>query len=153
MNKMKTEIEKLKTELLNEEIKLNKEYRKKDEIQAKITKLLRENIFLTLDDLKDAKNLMNLESSFELAAIERIDTLDIKGLIIKNMLKDFIPERKNCTALIKDYFRGLGKQECIDNMTLFENRFNKIVEYRLKDVTNFIKNHIGADPKKYFKEL
>ncbi|NOQ37750.1 hypothetical protein GQ472_02570 [archaeon] len=150
---METEIEKLKTELLDEEIKLNKHYQKKDEIQAKITKVFRENIYLTLDDLKDAKNIMGLGSSFELAAIERIDTLDIKKLIIKSMLKDFIPEHKNCTALIKDYFRGLDKQECIDNITLFENRFNKIVEYRLKDVTDFIKNHIGADPKKYFKEL
>jgi len=151
---MKPEILKLKTEFIHQQAEAEKHYEKMREIVNKAVNIFKEDKNITFDDFKGARILMERESGFELAACERLDMPNIEALIIKNMLENFNKGHGIFFLPIQEYFEHIEDDPgSVDNITFFDGELDEIIEYRLKDVIDFIKNHLGEDPKKYFKDF
>ncbi|MCK4927169.1 MAG: hypothetical protein KAS11_01780 [Candidatus Aenigmarchaeota archaeon] len=150
---MKPEIQKLKTEFMHQQAEAEKHYKKMREIVNKAVNMFKEDKNITFEDFKGARVLMDWESGFELAARQRLDMPNIKELIIENMLENFNKGHRIFFLPIQNYFEYEDDPGSVDNITFFEQELDEIIEYRLKDVIDFMKNHLGEDPKKHFKDF
>jgi len=150
---MKPEIQKLKTEFIHQQVEVAEHISKMQDIVNKAVNMFREDRSVTFEDFKDARILMDRKSGFELAMLARLDMSNIKELMIEYILKNFNPEHDINFLLIKDYFKHKGDTGSVDNITLFERDFNEIFKYRLRDVIDFIKNHLGEDSQEFFRDF
>jgi len=125
---MRPEILKLKTEMAHEQAEIAKHREKIVEIRKKVVNLFKEDKNITFDDFKKAG-----------------------VLITENMVRRLIKVPDVEFIAIDRYFNYMD--ESGGNTMFFKGELDEILKFYLKDVTDFIKNHIGADPKKYFKEL
>ncbi|MCK5452083.1 MAG: hypothetical protein KAI51_01485 [Candidatus Aenigmarchaeota archaeon] len=148
---MRPEILKLKTEMAHEQAEIAKHHEKMVGVRKKVVKLFKEDKNIAFDDFKKAGVLMDSAYGFEYAALERMDMPNIKDFITENMVRRLIKVPNVEFIAIDRYFNYMG--ESCGNTMFFKSELDEILEYYLKDVTDFIKNHIGADSKKYFKEL
>lgn len=148
---MRPEILKLKTEMTHEQAEIAKHREKMVEIRRKVVKLFKEDKNIAFDDFKKAGILMDSAYGFEYAALERMDMPNIKEFITENMVRRLIKVPDVEFIAIDKYFNYMG--ESGGNTMFFKGELDEIIEYYLKDVTDFIKNHIGEDPKKFFKDF
>ncbi|MCK4927168.1 MAG: hypothetical protein KAS11_01775 [Candidatus Aenigmarchaeota archaeon] len=150
---MKPEIQKLKTEFIHQRVEVAEHVHKMQDILDKTVNLFREDRSITFEDFKDAKILVDKKSGFELAKLTQSDMPNVKELMIEYILKNFNPGHNINFSLIKEYFEHKGDTGSVDNITLFERDFNEILEYRLRDVIDFIKNHLGEDSQEFFRDF
>jgi len=92
---MEPEILKLKAEFIHQQVEVAEHISKMQDIVNKAVNMFKEDKNITFEDFKDARNLMDRESGFELAALERMNMLNIKELIIENMFRNFISNKSS----------------------------------------------------------
>ncbi len=153
MNKLKKEIIELRTEFLDIQKDIKEIQSRKDILVNKIHQLFKNDKNISFDDFKDAEFLLQLDSAFELAASERLDNPEIKKLIAENMIEKLMHKQKINFTAINDYFDSIDESEKIDNMIFFEHELDEIIEFKLKDVLDYIRNNLGEDPRAFFKDF
>ena len=148
---MRPEILKLKTEMAHEQAEIAKHHEKMVGVRKKVVKLFKEDKNIAFDDFKKAGVLMDSAYGFEYAALERMDMPNIKDFVTENMVRRLIKVPDVEFIAIDRYFDLMDDKG--GNTMFFKSELDEIIEYRLKDVINFIKNHIGENPQEFFKDF
>ncbi len=143
-------IHRLKMEHLNiqkQQVDIQKD---KEKLKDKIIQLFREDKDISFDDFKYSQSLLEIEGVFEGIVLERLDQPDIKKIITEKMIKNLLSNNINFIA-IQNYIGQDNEKQT--NLLFFEHEIDELIEYKLKNIIDYIKNHIGEDPKSYFKDF